>query len=368
MAARLFEVVEAPAVSFQSLPHRGGRFDGAWLVQNFENLQPEKAIWQKYAGLFNGVDTESERFLEFERWWNGFYALSREEIVAIVENLFIGNRLERGELRICEGCTADLRRIRNPLVIFASHGDNITPPYQALGWIPAVYEDTDDLIEAGQRIVYLINPHVGHLGLFVSASVARLEHRAILESLEAIEALEPGLYEMKIDRPRGASGCDRSQHDVRFEERKVEDLKAPGEDRAFERVRATSEVNEWYYRSFVSPWVQAFANPWSAELMKAAHPMRVSRYVFSETFNPWMRGIAVLAHAVTRNRQALARDHPLIVREREFMTDVSCAVEAARRARDGVLEQAFALIYGKSGKTVAGQAGGGAHARGAQQQ
>jgi hypothetical protein len=45
--------------------------------------------------------------------------------------------------------------------------------------------------QAGQRIVYLTNPHVGHLGIFVSARVARLEHRAILESLADIEALAP---------------------------------------------------------------------------------------------------------------------------------------------------------------------------------
>ncbi|HEX9741438.1 MAG TPA: DUF3141 domain-containing protein, partial [Nitrospiraceae bacterium] len=169
----------------------GGRFDGAWLVQNFENLKPEKAIWEKYAHLFTDIDSERERFLEFERWWNGYYFLSREEILAVVENLFIGNKLEQGQLRICEGCTVELRRIKNPLVIFASYGDNITPPHQALGWIPVVYRDTDDLKRAEQRIVYLTNPHVGHLGIFVSAKVARFEHRAILESLDEIEALAP---------------------------------------------------------------------------------------------------------------------------------------------------------------------------------
>jgi len=68
-------------------------FDGAWLVQNFENLKPEKVVWEKYAQLFTNVDSEQERFLEFERWWNGFYFLSREEILAIVENLFIGNQI-----------------------------------------------------------------------------------------------------------------------------------------------------------------------------------------------------------------------------------------------------------------------------------
>ena len=130
-----------------------GRFDGAWLVLNFENLKPE-LVWEKYTKLFVHVDKEHARFLEFERWWNGYYFLSREEILAIIENLFVGNRLEQGTLRICEHCFADLRRIRNALVIFASYGDNITPPRQALGWIPVVYADTEDLKQAGQRIVY----------------------------------------------------------------------------------------------------------------------------------------------------------------------------------------------------------------------
>ena len=129
-----------------------GRFDGAWLAQNFENLQPEKAIWDKYAHLLSHIDDERDRFLEFERWWNGFYTLSREEILAITENLFIGNKLEAGEMRVCDGCTADLRRIQNPIVIFASEGDNITPPAQALGWIPKVYADTDALRAAGLLI------------------------------------------------------------------------------------------------------------------------------------------------------------------------------------------------------------------------
>jgi len=323
-----------------------GRFDGAWLAQNFENLKPEKAIWDKYAGLFARIDTERARFLEFERWWNGFYFLSREEIVAIVENLFIGNKLEQGKFRICEGCMADLRRIRNPLVVFASYGDNITPPHQALGWIPAVYKDTEDLKAAGQRIVYLTNPHVGHLGIFVSASVARLEHRAILESLEEIEALKAGLYEMKIDNPTGHPDCHKPQYSVRFEERRVEDLQFPQQTEAFEQVRAVSETNEAFYRAFVSPWVRAMATPWLAEALKWAHPMRTSRYLFSEEFNPWMRSIAVAADAITKERTRLPEEDPLLQRERELITQVSANIESARRVRDSILESSFEHLYG----------------------
>lgn len=323
-----------------------GRFDGAWLAQNFENLQPEKALWEKHAHLFNSIDSERERFLEFERWWSGYYFLSREEIVSIVENLFIGNELEQGRLEIEQGCRVDLRRIAHPLVIFASYGDNITPPHQALGWIPAVYRDTDDLKRAGQRIVYLTHPRTGHLGIFVSASVARLEHRAILESLADIEALAPGLYEMKIENPTGDPDCRKPQYSVRFEPRAVEDLSSDYPRESFERVRQLSQVNESLYRSFASPWVRTFSNPWTAELLKWLHPMRSSRYLLSESFNPWMRGLAMLADAVSRNRRPLAQAQPLLVRERETIAGITRAIKTVREARDAAYEATFSLLFG----------------------
>ena len=48
-----------------------GKFDGAWLVQNFENLNPANTFWDKYYHVFADIDTEAARFLEFERWWGG---------------------------------------------------------------------------------------------------------------------------------------------------------------------------------------------------------------------------------------------------------------------------------------------------------
>jgi hypothetical protein len=322
------------------------RFDGAWLAQNFESLKPETAVWDKYANLFTHVDTEQQRFLDFERWWNGFYRLSGEEMVSIVENLFVGNRLEEGKVRIDADCIADLTRIRNPLVVFASYGDNITPPHQALGWIPAVYNSTDALKAAGQRIVYLTNPHVGHLGIFVSAAVARLEHRAILEHLDEIEVLEPGLYEMRIDNPTGDPDCARHQYSVRFEPRKVEDLHFDYPRAAFERVRQVSEFNEAIYRTFLSPWVKAMANPWAAQAMQWLHPMRTRTYLFSEAFLPWMGPFSVLAAAVAKDRHALPDDHPLIAQERKLIAQISAFWQIARRLRDAMIERAFASTYG----------------------
>jgi hypothetical protein len=323
-----------------------GRFDGAWLAQNFERLKPEKAIWEKYANLFTNVDTETDRFLEFERWWNGYYFLSREEMLSITENLFIGNKIEQGKMKVCDGCMIDLRRIDKPIVIFASFGDNITPPQQALGWIPEVYADTDDLKAAGQRIVYLTNPHSGHLGLFVSASVARLEHRAMLESLDEINALAPGLYEMKIDNPTGDPDCHKPTFSVQFEPREVADLRADYPREAFEKVRMLSEMNEAVYKTFVSPWVRAITTPWSAEVLERMHPMRVSRQMFLARYNPWMAGIERLAGQIATERQPLPDDHPDMLRERKALGDITRRLEAMRKARDVALEQMFSLLYG----------------------
>ncbi|MFG1315573.1 DUF3141 domain-containing protein [Xanthobacter autotrophicus] len=330
-----------------------GRFDGAFLVQNFEGLKPE-AVWEKYANLYAHVDTERERFLAFERWWGGYYFLSREEILAIVENFFVGNRLEQGRVRICHGCHVDLRRIRNPMVIFASYGDDITPPHQALGWIPTVYRDTDDLKAAGQRIVYLVNRHVGHLGIFVSAKVARLEHRAILESLPRIEALPPGLYEMKIDNPSGDPDCRAGDYTVRFEARQVSDIRFAREDAAFERVRDLSERNEAFYRTFVSPWVRAVTTPWSAAALEAMHPMRTSRLLLSEGFLPWMRGVRRLAEMIGADRHLAAPDNPFKVAEAVAVSRVTEGIEQGRRLRDAAWERVFDSLYG--GPNAAGPA------------
>ena len=324
-----------------------GRFDGAWLAQNFERLQPEKAIWEKYANLLSNVDTEAERFLEFERWWNGYYTLSREEIMAITQNLFIGNQLESGELQIDAHCKVDLRRIQNPMIVFASYGDNITPPAQALGWVPQVYKDTADLKSAGQRIVYLTNPHVGHLGIFVSAAVAKLEHRAILESLDEIETLEPGLYEMKIDNPTGNPDCHKPDYSVRFEPREVSDIGEKREEPTeFSNVRRVSEMNEAAYSLFVSPWITAMSNPVTAEVMKRMHPMRLTRMVFSEQFNPWMKLVHSMAGSIGESRIALPADDPKIIAERAAIGTVSQHIKSARVSRDQATAALFGMIFG----------------------
>lgn len=105
-----------------------GKFDGAWLVENFERLNPANTYWSKHYNLYSKVDTEAPRYLEFERWWGGHVNLNADEIQFMVDQLFIGNKLAAGQIHASDGTTIDLRNIQSPIVVFCSKGDNITPP------------------------------------------------------------------------------------------------------------------------------------------------------------------------------------------------------------------------------------------------
>src|SRR5687768_282615 len=143
----------------------GGKFDGGMLVENFENLNPSNTLWTKNYNLWAKVDTEGDRFIEFEKWWGGHVNLNAEEIQWIVDQLFVGNRLATAEIVTRGGVRIDLRNISSPIVCFCSKGDNITPPPQALGWICDLYQKDEDILAQGQTIVYAIHESAGHLGI-----------------------------------------------------------------------------------------------------------------------------------------------------------------------------------------------------------
>ena len=91
-----------------------GLVDGAHFVANFERLNPANTLWSKYYNLFAKVDTEPPRFLEFERWWGGYFLMNEAELRWILDNLFVGNRLARGEAKAAPHTFFDLKAIRSP--------------------------------------------------------------------------------------------------------------------------------------------------------------------------------------------------------------------------------------------------------------
>src|SRR5262249_56167449 len=106
-----------------------------------------------------------------------------------------------------DGGAFDLRQIKAPIILFASMGDNITPPQQAFNWVADVYGSTDEIKARGQVIVGLVHENVGHLGIFVSGKVANKQHAHIVSVLKSIEALPPGLYGMQITERKDGAGA-----------------------------------------------------------------------------------------------------------------------------------------------------------------
>lgn len=327
-----------------------GKFDGAHLVSNFENLNPANTFWDKYYNLFANIDKETPRFLEFERWWGGMFLMNREEIEWIVRNLFVGNKLWSGTTVDAAGRVFDLRALKVPIVLFASMGDNITPPQQAFNWVADVYGSTAEIKARGQTIVGLLHQDIGHLGIFVSGRVAKKEHAQLVSVLKSIERLPPGLWAMQIHERQGPDG--EMSYEVDFAERSLEEVVARlnrfdrKDEQPFEAAAAVSELNQRCYELFVRPFVQAMSNSFTAEVGRQLHPLRFTRWAASD-LNPTMRWLRPAAEAVTAQRQPLGPDHPLRRGERFGSELISASFDLYRDLRDAASEAAFFHSYGQ---------------------
>ena len=166
--------------------------------------------------------------------------MNKEEMEWIVQNLFVGNKLAAGEVESFDGKhRVDLRNVRSPIIVFASWGDNITPPQQALDWIPDLYQSVDDIRLNDQTIVYCLHEKVGHLGIFVSAGVAKRETSELASALDLIDTLPPGLYEAIIEDTHPEMPGQEyiaGRYLIRFAPRTIEDILALDDGREDERA------------------------------------------------------------------------------------------------------------------------------------
>jgi pimeloyl-ACP methyl ester carboxylesterase len=330
-----------------------GKFDGAWLVSNFENLNPANTFWTKQYNLYSKIDTEPPRYLEFEQWWGGHVLLNAEEMQFIVDELFVGNKLAAADILASEGLRIDLRNIRSPIVVFCSKADNITPPQQALDWILDLYRSVDDIRAHGQTIVYAVHESIGHLGIFVSGSVAKKEHDEFASNIDLIDVLPPGLYEA-VMTPKDGDGASADliggNYLVRFEARTLDDLRALGgndeeDDRKFAAVARLSEINLGLYRTFMKPWVQCCANEGFAKWMRQCHPLRLQYQMLSHT-NPFTRQLKAWADDARSNRQPVPKDNVFWQVQEQFAEWMEASLDACRDIRDHASEAWFHAVYG----------------------
>lgn len=326
-----------------------GVFDGAWLVHNFENQNPANTFWKKYYHVFANADSEPPRFLEFERWWGGFFLMNREEIEWITQNLFVGNKLWTGGLKSKSGRFFDLREIRSPIILFASMGDNITPPEQAFNWVADVYGSTEEIKARGQVIVGLLHENIGHLGIFVSGAVANKEHAQIVSVMKSIEALPPGLYGMNIATVTRRDGDE--SYEVEFVEKRLEEVVARlntfqrKDEKPFEVVSDVSEFNQHAYELFAQPFVQMMSNEFTAKLARDFHPLRFQRWALSD-INPWLGWLAPAAGFVQAQRKPLGKAHPWRQLEAMGSEFIEASLDLYRDISNAMSEAAFFEIYG----------------------
>ncbi len=330
-----------------------GKFDGAWLVQNFESQNPSNTLWTKQYNVYSKVDTEAGRYLEFERWWGGHVNLNAEEIQFIVDELFIGNNLAAGRIKMSDGATVDLRNIRSPIVVFCSKGDNITPPQQALDWILDLYADVDEIRAHGQTIVYTVHETIGHLGIFVSGGVAKKEHAEFSSNIDLIDVLPPGLYEATFEA-RGPETLNDDltvgQWVMRCEARALDDIRAlgsnsPEDERRFETAKRVSEMNLEAYRKYVQPWVKSIATPQVAELMRNWHPLRLQYEAFSSQ-NPFMTAVENAAEKARSDRKPVTNDNPFLILQERLSKQIVSSLDQWRDSQEALSEAMFLAIYG----------------------
>ena len=258
-----------------------------------------------------------------------------------------------GELRTSTGVRVDLRNIQSPIIVFCSWGDDITPPQQALGWILDLYDHEDEIVAAGQTIVYCLHQSIGHLGIFVSGKVATKEHGEFAQAMDLIDVMPPGLYEAVI------TGVDETTENrelvggdylFTLEKRTLDAIRAlggnsPEDELRFAAAARVSEINKGLYRTFIGPMVSMAATEQSAAALRGLHPNRLRFQMFADD-NPLMAPVAAWAEQVRANRRPVGADNPFLAVERMMSDWIAGGLEAWGKARDSVVEEIFLNIYG----------------------
>jgi hypothetical protein len=330
-----------------------GIFDGAHLIANFEAGNPANTYWQKAYNVFSKIDTEPERFIDFETWWGFPVLLNAEEMQWIADNLFVGNKLGQGLIATSGGERIDLRNVASPVVVFCSWGDEITPPPQALGWVLDLYDRDEDLVRSGQTIVYSVHQTIGHLGIFVSGKVATKEHSEFASCIDLINLLPPGLYEAVITEvEEGTARPDliEGKYLLSLQRRTLDDIRALGrndaeDDRRFRTVARVSEINRGLYETLAAPMVRALASEASAKALRDSHPHRL-RFAALSDKNLAGGLLKSLAQTARENRVVAAPDNPFRVAEGIMAETIGQAWRTWGAWRDAMQEQAFLWTYG----------------------
>ncbi len=154
----------------------GGLLYGKFLLTGFKMLNPVERYCGDYFDLFFNVadDIYLERNRKFRDWYEYTQSVPGDFFLQVVEDLFMGNKLIKGELTIL-GKKVDLSIINQPLFLIAGEKDDITPSDQLFNIEYYVSSES-------------INKYTlpaGHIGIFMGRKIIDNYWPKIFEEISA---------------------------------------------------------------------------------------------------------------------------------------------------------------------------------------
>ncbi len=117
------------------------------------------------------------------------------------------------------------------------------------------------------------------------------------------------------------------------------------DERQFAAVARVSEINLGLYRTFVQPWVKAWANAGSADWMRRMHPLRLPYEMFTPA-NPFLKSLPSLAEDVRDNRQPVSQQNLYWQAQERMGEAIVSSLDAYADMRDRFSEMLFHAVYG----------------------
>jgi poly(3-hydroxybutyrate) depolymerase len=148
-----------PLAFYQSMVMMGGGLlDGRFLLTGFKMLNPVARFCGDYFDLFFNIADNAflERNRKFRDWYEYTQCIAGDFFLQVVEELFQGNKLIKGELVIL-GEKVDLAKIHQPLFLIAGEKDDITPTEQLF--------NIESYVKSPIIHKYILP--AGHIGIFM---------------------------------------------------------------------------------------------------------------------------------------------------------------------------------------------------------
>jgi poly(3-hydroxyalkanoate) synthetase len=154
----------------------GGLLDGKYLLTGFKMLNPMERYYGDYFDLFFNTsdDTFLERNRKFRDWYEYTQCIPGGFFLQVVDELFIGNKLIKGELTILDR-KVDLGVINQPLFLIAGEKDDITPAEQLF--------NIEHYVKSASIFKYTLP--AGHIGIFMARKIIENYWPKIYEQVAA---------------------------------------------------------------------------------------------------------------------------------------------------------------------------------------